>query len=51
MMRRVVRGVHQAHFTGSVALAEVEIKSWLIAPFSIPFIKELRRYFSSYRKI
>ena len=27
MMRRVVRGVHQAHFTGSVALAEVEIKS------------------------
>ena len=51
MMRRVVRGVHQAHFAGSVALAEVEIKSWLIAPFSIPFIKELRRFFSPYGKI
>ena len=27
MMRRVVRGVHQAHFTGSEGMREVEIKS------------------------
>jgi hypothetical protein len=51
MMYRVVRGVHQAHFTGSVALAVVEIKLWLIAPFSIPFIKELRRFFGPSRQI
>jgi hypothetical protein len=50
-MRGVVRAAHQAHFTGSVEQRLVEIKSWLIAPFSIPFIKELRRFFSPYRKI
>ena len=33
-MRRVVRGVHQAHFTWSVTLCMVEIKSWLIAQFN-----------------
>ena len=51
MMWIVVRVVHQAHFTGSEWQREVEIKSWLIAPFSIPFIKELRRFFGPHGKI
>ena len=50
MMRRVVRGVHQAHFVDCIELCMVEIKSWLIAPFSTPFIKELRRFFGQYGK-
>ena len=51
MMRRVVRGVHQAHFVDCIELCMVEIKSWLIAPFSTPFIKELRRFFGPHGKI